>query len=99
MSYTEMTRRLAAMEAADQERMFRVHSRALDALPADERERFIALITRDRDEQGTQIAPDEWPVVCRVEYLVQRDPEMRPGDLMSVPDDWMEAHGYGGLTV
>ena len=91
-----MARRLAEMEAADQGRMMRVYARVLDCLPADERACFVAIIKRDRDEQGTQITPDEWPVVCRVEALVQRDPEMRPGDLMGIPADWMEAHGYGG---
>ncbi len=95
MSYKDMARRLTELEAADQERMLRVQTRAVDALPADEAERFVALIKRDRDEQGTQITPEEWPVVCRVEDLVQRDPEMRPGDLMGIPADWMEAHGYG----
>ena len=90
-----MARRLTELEAADQERMLRVYTRVLDTLPTDERERFVAMIKRDRDEQGTQITPEEWPVVCRVEGLVQRDPEMRPGDLMGIPADWIEAHGYG----
>jgi hypothetical protein len=95
MSYKDMARRLAEMEAADQHRLFRVYSRVLDALPADERACFVAFLKRDRDEQGTQATSDEWPAVCHVEHLVQRDREMRPGDLMGIPADWMEAHGYG----
>ncbi len=96
MNAKEMARRLTELEAADQARLFRVYSRVLDSLPTEAAACFVALVTRDRDEQGTEITPDEWPVVCRVEHLVQHDPEMRPGDLMGVPSDWMEVYGYGG---
>ena len=94
----DIARRLAALEAADQARMERVYDRVLQVLTDDELARFGAVLKRHQAATAAgdllYLSDDEKWTLCRVECLTQADPEMRPGDLMNIPQAWMEECGY-----
>ncbi len=91
---SSMDKRLAALEVKDQARMERVYTRVLGFLSDDEREHFFAVVKRHRADTQTWVSDDEKRALCHVEALTHADPEMRPGDLMNIPQAWMQEYGY-----
>ena len=93
-----MDKRIAALEASDRARMARVYDRVLQALSDDELERFGAVMKRHEAAAGdnalVSVSGEEKQALCRVEALTRADPEMRPGDLMHIPQEWMQEGGY-----
>ena len=100
MSYKEMARRLAELEAADRARQQRVYERVLERVreryTAADRDCFIGLMKRYHADPDTEITADERRVLCIVEALTLEDPEMRSCDLIGLPDEWTHEHGFGG---
>ena len=97
MTPREMVRRLSALEAVDKARRQRVHTRVLQQLSDDEFARFRVVVWRSTEVPlGSDVAVsnDEQRVLCHVEALTQADPETQPGDLMHLPVEWMQEHGY-----
>ncbi len=97
MTSREMVRRLAALEAGDKARRQRVHTRVLQQLSYDEFARFRAVVWRHTAAplgSDVSVNDDEKRVLCHVEALTQADPETQPGDLMHLPVEWMQEHGY-----
>ena len=98
MSYRDVARRLAVLEAEDKARRQRVHTRVLQQLSDDEFARFRAVVWRyTATALGSDVAVNdiERRTLCHVEALTQADPEMRPADLMHLAVEWMQEHGHG----
>ena len=96
-----MDKRLTALESKDQERQKRVYGRVLDCLSDDEFACFAAVVRRHNATApggDVYVSGDEKQVLCRVEALTLADPEIRPGDLMNIPREWMEECGYAKRT-
>ena len=88
--------RLVALETTDQERQHRVYDRVLQALDDDALECFGAVVRRHNAAafgSDVVVSDDEKQVLCHVEALTKGDPEMRPGDLMNIPLEWMQECG------
>ncbi len=79
----------AGLEAQDRARQERVYGRVMRQLTDAELECFCAVVQRV-PQPGSPVSDEEVRVLCRVERLTQADAEMRPGDLMNVPREWME---------
>ncbi len=99
MTYREMARRLTELEATDRARQERVYERVLQRVreryTAADRDCFIGFVKRHHAEPDTEITADERRVLCIVEALTLEDPDMRPCDLLGLPDEWMHEHGNG----
>jgi hypothetical protein len=97
-----MARRLVDLEALDKERQGRVYNRVLDRVlerytKADQ-ECFMNYVKRATANPDTETTENERRVLCLVESLTMEDPEVRPCDLIGLPDDWMREYGYGEVV-
>ena len=80
MSYKEMSKRLAELEAGDDARRTRVQTRVLERMTDGDVVTFGAFVARWEADHDAVPTPAEWDVLEQANRLVHDDPEARPSD-------------------